>query len=50
LINQLQNKKAILASFKNLRSDEVFNKFWQKVQDFSNKNNILLTILPINED
>lgn len=60
LSNQLQNKKAtlgnsgkiikgVIASFKNLRSDEAFDKFWQKVQDFANKNNIVLTMLPTNE-
>ncbi|XP_060857951.1 zinc finger MYM-type protein 1-like [Metopolophium dirhodum] len=60
LSNQLQNKKAtlgnsgkiikgVIASFKHLRSDEAFDKFWQKVQDFANKNNILLTILSTNE-
>jgi len=59
LSNQLQNKKAtlgnsgkiikgVIASFKNLRSGEAFDKFWQKVQDFANKNNILLTMLPTN--
>jgi hypothetical protein len=40
----------VIASFKNLHSDKAFDKFWQKVQDFSNKNNILLTILSTNED
>jgi hypothetical protein len=30
-------------------SDKAFDKFWQKVQDFSNENNILLTILSTNE-
>jgi len=59
LSNQLQNKKATLGNsgkiikgvitlFKNLGSSEAFDKFWQKVQDFANKNNILLTMLPIN--
>lgn len=51
LSNQLQNKnatlgnsgntiKGVIASFKDIRSDKAFDRFWKKVQDFMNKNEI----------